>query len=333
MNKALLVGLKSVDPSAYGGWDGRNGCYGCELDVDNIERIIQPLGYQGKILKTADAKASSILTSLELASQECASGDTFVFYYSGHGGQQPDITGDELDGQDETLVAYDREITDDELNAIWPIFRQGVSIFMLSDSCNSGTNYRMRLRNISTGTPIRLFSSTKNKRAVRGLMNAQMIHFGGCRDGATSAGYQFGGAFTRALCETWKGGDFIGDYKSFYSAIKSAVTGQEVQYSEYGPVDDTFRKGRPFGSARALSPPGGPKGAIQTCRFVIDVEGTHLSTIKDAIRANAVDQMLESLDDALSQRTGSISGSVSCTGNSNGGGLTCTGTVTGTWSR
>jgi hypothetical protein len=311
MNRALLVGLKSVDPSAYNGWDGTNGCYGCELDVDNVERIIQPLGYQSKILKTASANAAQILTSLELATQECAPGDTFVFYYSGHGGQQPDMTGDESDSQDETLVAYDREITDDELNEIWPHFRQGVKIFMLSDSCNSGTNYKMSLMNIATGTPIKFFSSTKNKRAVRAAMKAQMIHYGGCRDGATSAGYQFGGAFTRALCDTWNGGDFIGDYKSFYSAIKSATSGQEVQYSEYGPVEDGFRKERPFGSRRSTAPTGPAKGSIQTCRFVIDVEGNHLTTIKDAIKASAVDQMIASLDDALSQRPGNVGGSVS----------------------
>ena len=43
--KALLVGLKSVDPGSYGGWDGVNGCWGCELDVDNIEGVLAPLNY------------------------------------------------------------------------------------------------------------------------------------------------------------------------------------------------------------------------------------------------------------------------------------------------
>ena len=43
---ALLVGLKSVDPIKYGGWDGSNGCWGCELDVDNMERLLGHLGFQ-----------------------------------------------------------------------------------------------------------------------------------------------------------------------------------------------------------------------------------------------------------------------------------------------
>lgn len=37
--EALLAGLKGVDPTCYNGWDGTAGCWGCELDADNVERI------------------------------------------------------------------------------------------------------------------------------------------------------------------------------------------------------------------------------------------------------------------------------------------------------
>jgi hypothetical protein len=78
-------------------------------------------------------------------------------------------------------------------------------------------------------------------------MKAQMIHFGGCRDGASSTGYQQGGAFTVTLCNVWKDGEFRGDYKKFHAEIRDAVeSGQQVQYHEYGPVADAFRKERPF---------------------------------------------------------------------------------------
>ena len=43
---AVLVGLRRVNPAKYNGWDGTNGCWGCELDVDDVERILQPLGYR-----------------------------------------------------------------------------------------------------------------------------------------------------------------------------------------------------------------------------------------------------------------------------------------------
>ena len=56
--RALLVGLKRVDPNAYGGWTGESGCWGCELDVDNIDNILRPLGYEIETLKTEAATAA-----------------------------------------------------------------------------------------------------------------------------------------------------------------------------------------------------------------------------------------------------------------------------------
>lgn len=137
---AVLAGLTRVDAAAYGGWTGENGCWGCELDVDNIDRILKSQDYTTMILKTEQASRSAVLKALRGAADQLKSGDTFVFYYSGHGGQMPDANGDESDGQDETLVAYDGQIVDDQLNDIWLRFRRGVRIVMISDSCNSGTN-------------------------------------------------------------------------------------------------------------------------------------------------------------------------------------------------
>lgn len=251
---ALLVGLTSVDSSAYGGWDGRGGCYGCELDVANVERILTPLGFKVSKLITQAATASRILKALEAAAEVTQPEDAFVFYYSGHGGQQPDFDGDEVDRQDETLVAYDRQLSDDELNKIWPLFRPGARIVMISDSCNSGTNYRFAPGLSYEPTPI-LFPSARG-RSVR----AQLIHIGACRDSATSDGYEDGGLFTRAMVNTWSGGAFNGDYKKFYSAIltKTAGAQQKAQYNEYGMVSDGFRTQRPFtinASARSSALP------------------------------------------------------------------------------
>jgi hypothetical protein len=251
---ALLVGLTSVDQNAYGGWDGRNGCWGCELDVDNIRRIVDPLGYQSTLLKTAEATGDAIVEQLDKAARRVRPEDVFLFFFSGHGGQQPDASGDETDRQDETLIAYDREIIDDELNEVWPKFCEGTRIIMLSDSCNSGTNYRLR-RNIQRSTPIQLnlAGPESRGRARSGRkqpeMRAQMIHFGGCRDGFTSAGYQHGGAFSIALCDTWNDGAFQGGYRELHRRVAELVSQQEsqqVQYNEYGPVTAAYRQQKPF---------------------------------------------------------------------------------------
>lgn len=241
--KALLVGLKSVDPGSYNGWDGENGCWGCELDVDNIVNILTPLNYDIDILKTQDATAEAILSGLNDAASSCNSGDIFVFYFSGHGGQQPDQNGDEMDGKDETLVAYNKQIVDDDLNKIWLKFKAGVRILMISDSCNSGTNYKNRMKRSAKPTPVVPIIDFE----VNASMKAKLIHFGGCRDGFGSTGFTQGGAFTMALCEAWDSGNFQGNYPDFHQAICAKVsTSQQPQYNQYGLGIENFRNQKPF---------------------------------------------------------------------------------------
>jgi hypothetical protein len=68
------------------------------------------------------------------------SGDFFWLTYSGHGGQVSDTNSDdETDEKDETWVLYDRQLVDLELYALWGEFKPGVRIFVLSDSCHSGS--------------------------------------------------------------------------------------------------------------------------------------------------------------------------------------------------
>src|SRR5262245_38126921 len=238
---ALLVGLKSVDPQAYQGWNGQNGCWGCEVDVDNVSGMLTKSGFAPKVLKSGAATVSAVLDGLKFAARTLEKGDLFVFYYSGHGGQQPDLNGDEADGHDETLILFDRELIDDDLNDVWLSFHAGVRIVMISDSCTSGTNYR-GLRDKRRATPVEAITNE-----IATAMKAQMIHFAGCRDAATSSGYQTGGAFTLSLCRAWSDGQFAGDYvKLFKEAADDVGTSQQPQYNEYGAVSDAFRKQRPF---------------------------------------------------------------------------------------
>ncbi|KAL0721389.1 hypothetical protein Bca4012_035988 [Brassica carinata] len=70
--------------------------------------------------------------------------DSLVFHYSGHGSQQKDYNGDEVDGQDEALCPLDHEtegkIIDDEINKILvrPLVH-GAKLHAIIDACNSGT--------------------------------------------------------------------------------------------------------------------------------------------------------------------------------------------------
>jgi hypothetical protein len=66
--------------------------------------------------------------------------DTFVFFYSGHGGQEQRIGGfvaSDADGYDETLALSNDTITDDEINELFNMIQASASLIIL-DSCYSG---------------------------------------------------------------------------------------------------------------------------------------------------------------------------------------------------
>jgi len=80
-----------------------------------------------------------VIAAITSAATAIVEGSIFFLTYSGHGGQVPDITGDEVDLQDETWCLFDGELLDDELRVLWSKFAPGVRILVLSDSCHSGT--------------------------------------------------------------------------------------------------------------------------------------------------------------------------------------------------
>jgi metacaspase-1 len=76
--------------------------------------------------------------------QGCQAGDSLVFHYSGHGKQQKDENGDEIDGFDETILPMDFQqegvIVDDEINeTIVRPLPHGVKLHAIVDACHSGT--------------------------------------------------------------------------------------------------------------------------------------------------------------------------------------------------
>ena len=70
------------------------------------------------------------------------SGDILLLTYSGHGGQIPDVTGEETDKLDETWCLYDGQLIDDEMYLELSRFAAGVRVLVFSDSCHSGTVVR-----------------------------------------------------------------------------------------------------------------------------------------------------------------------------------------------
>ncbi len=97
----------------------------------------------------------NILRALQRLAAVVRPGDLVILQMSGHGTQQPDREGDELDGLDEVFLCADagsfdgnagsipNAISDDELGArVGALRDQGAFVWLIVDTCHSGTIVR-----------------------------------------------------------------------------------------------------------------------------------------------------------------------------------------------
>jgi hypothetical protein len=136
---SLHLGLNAVDPGHYDGWSGPLA--GCENDARDMAAIASSQGYTAShVLLTRQAISSALMGAMLDLADKLQPGDILFLSYSGHGGQVPDLDGDEeSEGLDETWCLYDRMLVDDELFKLFSHFAADVRIVMLSDSCHSGS--------------------------------------------------------------------------------------------------------------------------------------------------------------------------------------------------
>lgn len=227
VKRAVCVGLTKVDANKYGGWAG--DCPGCDVDLQVFSQLCKEQGLDTVTLYNAQATVKGASDALRKAIAGAGPGSLLVLYWSGHGGQVRDTSGDEADGMDETLVAWDGQLVDDKLGDILDTVPAGVRVFFVSDTCHSGTNFRAKKRVV----PV--------KRSFR----AALIHYAGAADGRFSLGSKQGGVFTTALIDSWRDGVTYLDW--FRLAAKLVDTSEHVPvYVEYGAVTDEFRNAGVF---------------------------------------------------------------------------------------
>jgi len=148
---ALLIGIDRY-PNFGSEWQ----LEGCGNDVaimrDTLSRRFGFTDEQITVLRDEQATRDGILAAMEALVQRAGKDDEVVFFYSGHGSQQPDgPEKDEADGKDETLVPYDsgriplenRDVTDDEIY-LWLLRLTAKTPFvtLIFDCCHSGTILR-----------------------------------------------------------------------------------------------------------------------------------------------------------------------------------------------
>lgn len=262
---SMHLGLNAVDPDQYQGWDGALG--GCEPDARDMKAIADAAGFRSSLILTSEASSGRLLSELRRAATELTAGDILLLTYSGHGGQVPNTNGDdESDGLDETWCLFDREVIDDELFAAFARFVPGVRIFVLSDSCHSGTVAKLK--------PFAAMAPQQTPRVMphhigekvyeakkafydglqatlppfeRSGVLASVLLISGCQDHQLSGDLGTNGVFTVALKSIWNKGQFGGNYRAFHSAIQAIMPlNQQPNFFTCGSDNQGFLSQRPF---------------------------------------------------------------------------------------
>lgn len=243
---AVCAGLNAVDPVAYDGWSGE--LTACEADATSMSKLLSAQGFNCTVFYTKKATSAAVLGKLREHARTLVAGDVLCFTNSSHGGQVQDAArgGDEVDGWDETLCLWDREVIDDELWQLWSEFAAGVRIVMLSDSCHSGTvsralgNYHSitaftRNRAMPRDVAERVYAANKDMydglQSVtdRAAVKAKVLLISGCADNQTSLDGAVNGLFTGTLLKVWKTYQARGVVPS-YRLLRQAINAQMPPY-------------------------------------------------------------------------------------------------------
>jgi hypothetical protein len=118
---------------------------GCENDAEEMRKLARARNFVAvdsgpdvPIIRE-NATFENVLGKIRVAAEKLVAGDIFLFTFSGHGTRRGADDPLEADLKDETIVLHDKLLIDNVLRRrVWPKFKAGVRVVMVSDSCHSG---------------------------------------------------------------------------------------------------------------------------------------------------------------------------------------------------
>ena len=119
---------------------------GCINDAKDWQALLEGRGYTVQRLHDAEATRARVVDGLKTLIGRAGDGDSLVFTFSGHGSWLPDDDRDEPDQRDEMMCPYDvmqeQYLLDDDLNEIFQKKVAGARLYVIADSCHSGSVVR-----------------------------------------------------------------------------------------------------------------------------------------------------------------------------------------------
>jgi hypothetical protein len=223
--EALLIGVENYKGK-------KNDLSGIEIDINNMKTLFERWGFHTTVLINGESvKIDDYLNKYH----SLGANDIFAFYYSGHGSQIDDNSGDEIeDKKDETIVLSDGKnnyfYIDDNLNKHFNSIR--AKKFIVFDSCHSGTAFKafdnVKSKTISSklsGTEIK--SKAFKHRVSEKLNSGEYIVFSASQDNEESLATNDGSLFTNGLIQEFNNG---GESKKLAN-IKQSIVEYIYQYA------------------------------------------------------------------------------------------------------
>jgi len=171
---SLCVGIYSNSMYGY--------CDGADLDATRDAALFHQLGFdRGITLLNGDATRAKIVTAGTALCSGLKSNDLFVISLSSHGGQTPDLSGDETTGYDQYFSAADGPILDDDIARL--IAYIPCRILFKVDTCHSGSMYRSP-HNYAAAIKNRI----RNARLEKEVFTGSMLFIAGCAENTVSYG-------------------------------------------------------------------------------------------------------------------------------------------------
>lgn len=149
---ALLIGISEYPKHqvAEASWPAIHGAN----DIHLLSATLRKQGFAIHELRNGSATAGNIRQALKVLASRAVRGDLVYIHFSGHGQPFEDLSGDEADGWDESIIPYDAQrvysqqykgknhIIDDELEQYVDGIRKKVGasgfVYVILDACHIG---------------------------------------------------------------------------------------------------------------------------------------------------------------------------------------------------
>ena len=262
------VAIEFVDRHAYPQeWPSMPGCAN---DARSMRLLSSDRGFEPlPLLLNASATRLAVKNTIADAAKRLERGDVFLLTFSGHGAE---VDGGDDEDRDQTWVLFDGQLLDDCLNKAWGLFKPGVRVVVVSDSCHSGSILDAR----GEGKASRHAGTTETKSIPRRLQDAYVdvhraelkrmkddcgaaapsacvIQLGACQDAQETdppPTPETNSPFTAALIEVFEshGGHVAGGYPAYVDLITRQLhkPQQQASFLQIGVPDPTFVSGDPF---------------------------------------------------------------------------------------